>query len=102
MNTKTFICILTGAALLVSCATPPPPSGKRTEQKGTVIGLTATQITLQNSAGTWHISRTDSCLQITGTLAIGNTVTIIYCVPPSCCPGFPITRASVALATREA
>lgn len=114
MNTKAFVCILAGAALLVSCAeeqntttgtrpnptprprpTPPPPAGKRTEQAGTVIGLTSTQITLRNSAGTWIISRTDSCLQIkSGSVAVGNTVTIIFCEPPSCCPGFPITRAS--------
>jgi hypothetical protein len=52
-----------------------------------VIGLTDTQIRLQNSAGTWTISRSDSCLVIvSGTLAVGNTVTIRWCIPPSCCP----------------
>jgi hypothetical protein len=125
MNTKKLICILAGAALLVSCTeekktnapattgtrpiptprprpTRPPPMGKRTEANGKVIGLTSTQITLQTSSGTIIISRSDSCLEITGSLAVGNTVTIIFCMPASCCPGFPITRASIALATREA
>ena len=114
MTTKNYICIIAGAALLVSCTpttttnpaapatsatgatvarptptprprpTPRPLGGKRTET-GTVIGLTATQITLQTSSGaaTWIISRTDSCTAITaGTLAVGNTVTITFCVPP--------------------
>lgn len=103
MTTKNYICILAGATLLVSCAptttnttttaaaarpTPTPrpgprlPVGKRTEtQTGTVIGLTATQIKLHNSAGTWTISRTDGCTTIdAGTLALGNTVTITFCV----------------------
>ena len=46
MNTKNFICILASAALLVGCAGKLGPWGKRTE-RGTVIGLTTTQITLQ-------------------------------------------------------
>ena len=92
MNTKNFICILASAALLVSCAIH-LPAGKRTEQVGRVIGLTDTQITLTNSAGTWIISRTDSCLRIvSGSLAVANTVDIIFCVPASCCPTAPITH----------
>jgi hypothetical protein len=125
MNTKKLICVLAGAALLLSCVgcpttpttpqarpnptprprpTPRLPWGKRTEANGKVIGLTSTQITLQTSPGgpIIIISRSDSCLQITGSLAVGNTVTIIFCMPASCCPGFPVTSASIALATREA
>ena len=47
-----------------------------------MIGLTDTQIRLHTSAGTWTISRTDSCLMIdSGTLALDNTVNITFCVP---------------------
>jgi hypothetical protein len=111
MNTKNYICILAGAALLVSCTeekkneapttphrhgqikgsssptpmpSPVPVPGKRTET-GTVIGLTATQITLRTSAhGTWIISRTDDNTKvISGTLTLGATsVTIEFWVPP--------------------
>src|SRR5438067_13710281 len=102
MTTKNYICILASATLLVSCTptpttttttaaatarpTPTPrarpmprlPAGKRTE-KGTVIGLTATQIKLQTSGGTWIISRTDSCLVIIGTVAVADDVgTMIF------------------------
>ena len=108
MNTKKLICILAGAALLLSCAktpttpifrpnptprpspTPRPrqtPSGRRTERSGTVTYFDAATITLACSSGTCHISRSDSCLQITGSLAVGNTVTIIFCVPASSAPG---------------
>ena len=109
MNTKKLICILAGAALLLSCAktpttplfrpnptprpspTPRPrqtPSGRRTERSGTVTDLTTTTITLACSSGTCHISRSDSCYQIvTGSLAVGNTVDIIFCVPASTAPG---------------
>jgi hypothetical protein len=111
MNTRVFICILAGAALLSSCCcsveqntnavatnatrptptprprpTPRPPAGKRTET-GTVIGLTPTQIRFQTSTGTYTINKSDSCLVIvSGTLAVGNTVTITWCIPSSCCP----------------
>ena len=48
----------------------------------------AATITLACSSGTCHISRSDSCLQIvTGSLAVGNTVDIIFCVPASTAPG---------------
>ena len=102
MTTKNYICILAGAALLVSCAPtttttttaahhhgsgtvfpmPSPSPGKRTET-GTVIGVTATQITLKTATdGTWIISRTDSCTKA-GSLALGSkNVTIEFCVPP--------------------
>ena len=111
MTTKNSICILASAILLVSCTptttttptatttgvrptptprplpTPHPRSpspGKRTET-GTVIGLTATEITLTTASdGTWVISRTDSCTTIkAGSLALGSTnVTIEFCAPP--------------------
>jgi hypothetical protein len=100
MSTKNHICILAGAALLVSCtdlkkneapsgsltATPrarPSPTprprptpfpGKRTET-GTVIKVTDLQITLQCADGTWIINRTASTT-VTGTLSVGSTVTV--------------------------
>jgi hypothetical protein len=63
-------------------------AGKRTElQTGTVIGLTAQQITLDNTTptpGPWIISQTDVVTAIvSGTLALGATaVTIRFSVPP--------------------
>jgi len=110
MNTKAFICILGSAAILVNCTpntnttttaavrpTPTPrprptprPAGKRTERVGKVTYFDATTITLTSSSGTCHISRSDSCLKITGSLAVGNTVDIIFCVPASSAPGQPI------------
>jgi hypothetical protein len=100
MTTKNYICILAGATLLVSCTptpttttttaaaarptptprprpTPRPPAGKRTET-GTVIGLTATQITLKTAReGTWVIKRTVDTT-VSGTLTLGSTVTVIF------------------------
>ena len=119
MNTKAFICILASAALLVNCTpntntttttavrptptprprpTPPrPPVGKRTERVGTVTYFDAATITLTSSSGTCHISRSDSCYKITGSLAVGNTVDIIFCVPASSAPGQPIDRSCPCL-----
>ena len=62
-------------------------AGKRTEQSGTVIGLTAQQITLDYTTptpGPWIISRTDNGTVIkNGTLTLGATnVTIDFNVPP--------------------
>jgi hypothetical protein len=58
--------------------------GKRTEQSGTVIGLTAQQITLDNAPGPWIISRTDANTNvISGTLALGaSNVKIDFNLPP--------------------
>ena len=63
------------------------PAGKRTEQAGTVIGLTAQWITLDNTTptpGPWLISATDGgTMIVSGTLAIGATaVKINFDVPP--------------------
>lgn len=64
------------------------PAGKRTElQTGTVIGLTAQQITLDNTTpnpGPWLIIATDAGTTVkSGTLALGATgVTIQFDVPP--------------------
>ena len=101
MTTKNYICILAGATLLVSCTpttttttttaaaarptptprprpTPRPPAGKRTET-GTVIKLTATQITLKTATdGTWIISRTADTIVTSGTLTLGSTVTVEF------------------------
>jgi len=57
--------------------------GKRTET-GTVIGLTASQITLRTATTTWIISRTDDNTKIVvGPLTLGATnVTIEFNVPP--------------------
>ena len=93
MNAKNYICILVGAALLVSCAEVTKPTGakpsrgewepgKRTEQ-GTVIALTSTQITLRcaGSSGTtttWIITRTVNTVVVSGTLAVGNLVTVDF------------------------
>ena len=63
-------------------------AGKRTElQTGTVIGLTAQQITLDNTTptpGPWVISQTDVGTEIvSGTLTLGATaVKIRFFVPP--------------------
>ncbi|HEU0208389.1 MAG TPA: hypothetical protein VFQ78_05360 [Candidatus Udaeobacter sp.] len=58
--------------------------GKRTEQSGTVIGLTTQQITLDNAPGPWIISRTDPNTNvISGTLVLGATnVKIDFNLPP--------------------
>jgi hypothetical protein len=100
MNANKHICILASAAVLVSCAqdqnantrtttkasshvsttgpiplpSPSPAPGKRTEF-GTVIGFTASQITLKTATGTWTINRTSST-KVSGTLAVGSTVTV--------------------------
>lgn len=64
------------------------PAGKRTEsQTGTVIGLTAQQITLDNTTpnpGPWIISATDvGTVIVSGTLTLGATaVKIQFDVPP--------------------
>lgn len=63
-------------------------AGKRTElQTGTVIGLTAQQITLDNTTptpGPWIISQTDvGTVIVSGTLTLGATaVKIRFSVPP--------------------
>lgn len=63
-------------------------AGKRTElQTGTVIGLTAQQITLDNTTptpGPWLISATDAgTVIVSGTLTLGATaVKISFDVPP--------------------
>ena len=100
MNTKKLICILAGAALLVSCTeekktnapattatrpiptprprpTRPPPMGKRTEEAGKVINFSAQQIKLQctDGTGTWLVTRTPT-LTIIGSLEVGSTVTV--------------------------
>jgi len=93
MNTKNYICILVGAALLVSCAEVTKPTrgagawepGKRTEIAGKVIELTTSQITLQcaGSGGTtttWVITRTVNTVVLSGTLALGNLVTVEFSV----------------------
>lgn len=100
MNTKNYIFILAGAALLVSCCpgehnrtgtgngptpTPVPCPGKRTEN-GTVIAFTNSQIRLRvpvissnhpgaGTQGTFLIDRTE-CTSVIGTLAVGSTVTV--------------------------
>jgi len=72
---------------------PPPPenpiraAGKRTEETGRVIGLTAAQVTLDNTTpdpGTWIISQTDGqTWVVSGTLALGATnVHLSFLVPP--------------------
>jgi hypothetical protein len=70
---------------------PGPPvraAGKRTEQAGTVIGLTAQWITLDNTTptpGPWLISQlpNDGTVIVSGTLTIGATaVKISFLVPP--------------------
>jgi len=112
MNTKKLICIIASATFLLSCVgwatsptprpsptprtspTPRPrPGGKRTEVVGTVTGLTPTQITVTTSTGAIVvISRSDSCYKlVSGVVAVGNTVDIIYCVPASSCPGCPLS-----------
>jgi hypothetical protein len=111
MNTKAFICILASAALLVNCTPntnntttaavrpkptprPRPPAGKRTERVGTVTYFDAATITLTSSSGTCSISRSDSCYELrTGTLAVGNTVDIVFCFPASSAPGKPIDKS---------
>ena len=82
MNTKKLICILAGAALLVSCAQTSPmgklgPMGKRTEEAGKVINFSAQQIKLQctDGTGTWLVTRTPT-LTIIGSLEVGSTVTV--------------------------
>jgi hypothetical protein len=103
MNTKKLICFLAGAALLLSCVGCAEhrhiggPSGRRTERVGTVTDLTTTTITLTCSSGTCHISRSDSCLKVTGSLAVGNTVDIIFCVPASSAPGATIDTSCPCL-----
>ena len=91
MTAKNYICILAGAALLVSCTevkkneaptsphgpmpSPVPLPGKRTET-GTVISFTSQQIKLQlPGKGTWIINVTAST-KVTGTLSVGSTVTV--------------------------
>lgn len=106
MSTKLYICILAAVGLLVSCEnerrigapattispatsashhthgptfspSPIPIPGKRTET-GTVIGLTATQITLRCADVTWIIKRTVNTVITAGTLKIGSTVTVAF------------------------
>jgi len=62
-------------------------AGKRTEQVGTVIGLTGQLITLDNTTpnpGPWIISQTDAnTAVVSGTLQLGATnVDIVFFVPP--------------------
>ena len=57
----------------------PPQPGKRTET-GTVIGLTAQQIRLDNTtpdSGPWRITRTEATAVLSGNLALGAMATII-------------------------
>jgi hypothetical protein len=76
MSTKNYICILVGAALLVSCAAIREP-GKRTET-GTVIKLTTSQITLRSPDGTWIINRTVDTEITCGTLKVGFIVCVDF------------------------
>lgn len=63
-------------------------AGKRTEQSGTVIGLTGQLVTLDNTTpdpGPWLISRppNDGSVIVSGTLTFGATgVKISFFVPP--------------------
>jgi hypothetical protein len=78
MNTKNYICILVGAALLVSCAAIHREPGKRTET-GTVIKLTTSQITLRSASGTtWAINRTVDTEITCGTLKVGFIVCVDF------------------------
>ena len=77
MNTKKLICVLAGAALLMSCSEKLGPIGKRTEEAGKVINFSAQQIKLQctDGTGTWLVTRTPT-LTIIGSLEVGSTVTV--------------------------
>jgi hypothetical protein len=97
MNTKIYVCILAGAALVVSSAeaqrtTPTPRSsgpiiggtpvpipvpGKRTET-GTVIDLDPKHIVLKTAAETWDIKRTAGTTVTSGTLKVGSTIEVTF------------------------
>lgn len=71
MNLKNLLAIIVAALLFGNAA-----FGQTVQVAGTVSALTDAQITMTLGKDTWLIKRDSTTTVITGTLAVGNTVTV--------------------------
>ncbi len=71
MNLKNLLAIIVAALLFGNAA-----FGQTVQVAGTVAALTDAQITMTLAKDTWLIKRDPTTSVITGTLAVGNTVTV--------------------------
>ncbi len=71
MNLKNLLAIIVAALLFGNAA-----FGQTVQVAGTVTALTDAQITMILAKDTWLIKRDSTTTVVTGTLAVGNTVTV--------------------------
>jgi hypothetical protein len=71
MNTKNLATMMLAVLLAANAA-----FGQTVTVQGQVSALTTTQITLTSGKDTWLIQRTSTTTVTSGTLAVGNTVTV--------------------------
>ena len=71
MNIKNLTALMVAALLAANAA-----FGQTVSVTGQVSALTDTQITLTSGKDTWLIKRTSTTTVTSGTLAVGNTVTV--------------------------
>ena len=71
MNIKNFPAMMVAALLAANAA-----FGQTITVTGNVTGLSDTYITMTSGSDTWNIKRDATTVVTTGTLAVGNTVTV--------------------------
>ena len=71
MNIKNFAAMMVAALLAANAA-----FGQTITVTGQVAAVTDAQVTLMSGKDTWLIKRTSTTAVTTGTLAVGNTVTV--------------------------
>ena len=71
MNIKNLAAMMVAALLAANAA-----FGQTVTVQGQVAALTDAQITLMSGKDTWQIKRDSTTTVTTGTLAVGNTVTV--------------------------
>jgi hypothetical protein len=71
MNLKNLMAIVVAALLFGNAA-----FGQTVQVAGTVAALTDAQITMTSGKDTWLITRDSTTTVVSGTLAMGNTVTV--------------------------
>ena len=71
MNLKNLLAIIVAALLFGNAA-----FGQTVQVAGTVSALTDAQITMTLAKDTWLIKRNSTTTVVTGTLAVGNVVTV--------------------------